>query len=163
MLRHHVHVDAVDLQDGVASGPDGRDDDPLVEGAHEVSVAPQALRDLKQMAKLDLAGDRESVDVPADDVRDQPLEVRGVFRQSPAIEPLLFEDRLAREERLGERVAPFSVVKQEHTPPFELHARERIDHLRGREGLARGEGGSDSKASQRRRGLWTAAHGRDST
>ena len=106
------------------------------------------------MPELDLARDRERVDLAADDPRDEALQPLDVLGQPPAIQPLLVDDRLAGQQRLGERFAPLAVVKQEHPAPFELDARQRVDDLGGRERLEGGRAWGSPRSRGARRSAW---------
>src|SRR5258708_5596461 len=109
---NHLDFDSMHLQNGVASGSDGCDDDVLVEGPYEIALPPESLSDLEQMAKLDLASHRERIVLARDDALDEALESRGVLWKPPAIEPLLVDDRLPGDEGLGERIASLSIVEE---------------------------------------------------
>jgi hypothetical protein len=63
MVRHHVDVDAVHVQDGVARWPNSRDHNALVEHLDEIMADAETLGDLEQMTELDLAGYGQGVDV----------------------------------------------------------------------------------------------------
>ena len=65
VLRHHVDVDAVRLEDGVAGRPDGGDDHALVSARTRSPASPRRSRDLEEMPKLDLAGHGQRVDIAA--------------------------------------------------------------------------------------------------
>ena len=115
MLRNDVCVDAVHLENRPAGRTDGPDDHPLVQGPHQILREAQAFRDLDEMAKLDLAGHRQCIELPGDDAPDESLEPGGIRRELPPVEPALVQDRLARHPCFGERLAPLPVVKQQNT------------------------------------------------
>src|SRR5882672_2493044 len=56
VLRNDVRLDTIHLENRPTCRPDGADDHALVQGPHQILGEAEALRNLEQVPKLDLAG-----------------------------------------------------------------------------------------------------------